>query len=40
MKDLMVKLDDNGVFTDYSKESQDYLRDPYTLDFQAIPIYL
>lgn len=36
MKDLYVIHDDNTVFADYSKESKDYLRDSYSIDFVAI----
>lgn len=35
-KDLMVLHDDNSSFIDLSRDSQDYLRDDYSLSFVAI----
>lgn len=40
MRDLNVLHDDNGIFADYSKESRDYLRDDYLIDFVGIEDYL
>lgn len=36
MKDLYVIQDDNGVFNDYSRDAQDFLRDNFSLDFVAL----
>lgn len=36
MNDLLVFHSDNAVFADYSKDSADFLRDDYALDFIAI----
>jgi len=36
MSDLLVFHNDNGTYADYSKESKDYLRDSYALNFVAI----
>lgn len=36
MNELFILHDDNGSFVDYSKESSDFLRDDYNLDFVAI----
>lgn len=36
MKDLYFKHDNNSIFTDYSPEAQDYLRDNFQVTFTAL----
>jgi len=40
MRDIYFKHDNNGVFTDYSKDARDYLRDNFQFNFTAIEDYI
>jgi hypothetical protein len=36
MRDLYFFHDDNGAFTDYTRDARDYLRDEFAIDFTSI----
>jgi hypothetical protein len=40
MKDLYLFHDDNGIFADYTKDSQDYLRDDFAINYTTIEDYI